>query len=212
MPEEIQLFDITEWTARFEDAAKPFIRESFVQGASAGREDLLVIAGFEDPQAMMLSSDRINAEVEKLAETFASQVVEVTGRELADTLKEGLSAGENLEQLSHRVGELWGEKKSTHASRIARTEINSAANSGAVATYQEAGVDQYKWLAAVDACEYCLSLDGKSVTIGKAFAPLGSVVKGVEGGQFQVTYRDVLHPPLHPNDRCTIVPVIEVPT
>jgi SPP1 gp7 family putative phage head morphogenesis protein len=207
----VDLFDITEWTARFEEAAKPFIRYAFSEGAGAGREDLLAMAGFEDPQATMLSAEQINAEVEKLAETFASQVVEITGRELADALKEGLAEGENMEQLFQRVGELWGIKKDSHAKLIARTEINSAANAGAVATYQEAGVTRHKWLASVDACEYCLALDGKSVIIGKSFAPLGSTVKGTEGGTFHVTYRDVKYPPLHPNDRCTIVPEIEVP-
>lgn len=210
-PSGVELFDTVEWVGKFEDAATPFIRETFQEGAAAGRDDLLAIAGFEDPGSLLLSADRINEQVEKLAESFASQVVDITGRELADVLKEGLSEGENLDQLAARVGELWGIKKDSHAKLIARTEINLAANSGAVATFKEGGIKSYTWLASVDACEFCLALNGKSVTIGESFAPLGSTVKGVEGGTFSVTFRDIKFPGLHPNDRCTIVPDIEVP-
>ena len=81
-------------------------------------------------------------------------------------------------------------------------------NAGAAKLWKDAGVEEHRWLAPVDACEFCRQLNGNVVALGKAFAPLGSVVKGVEGGTYNVTYESVQVPPLHPNDRCTIVPVI----
>jgi hypothetical protein len=64
-----------------------------------------------------------------------------------------------------------------------------------------------EWSAEFDACEFCLALNGMVVGLEESFAPLGGSVDGGDGGKYQVTYESINHPPLHPNCRCSILPV-----
>ena len=208
----VGLFDIDEWIARFTSVSEPFIQDALAKGVAAGQDDLRqfgALAAFDDPMSVLLSPDELQSAVLRETDGFASAVVDVTGRELGISLNAGLQEGENVQQLAKRIEALYEEKNDVASKRIARTEINNAANAGAVESWQKAGVQKYEWLASADACEFCLAMDGKVIQLGKAFAELGADVKGVEGGLFPVKYKTVKHPPLHPNDRCTIVPIIE---
>jgi HK97 family phage portal protein len=199
------LFDKAAWIKRFAEGAFPSLLQAFKKGEELGSHELEqagVVIG-------RLSSARIEKHVQELAQTFASTVVDMTGRELADALLPGIREGENIGQLSQRVGEVFGDKKSKHAELIARTEVNSAMNAGASDSWQEAGIEKQEWLASGDACEFCLALNGKVVEIGEPFAKLGTSVKGVNGGSYAVTYKNIMYPTLHPNCTCAVVPVVE---
>ena len=76
--------------------------------------------------------------------------------------------------------------------------------------YQQAGVEMVEWLPASDACPYCAALKGKRWATGGELFKLGDEwqPQGAER-PFRVSYEPVRHPPLHPNCRCTLVPVIE---
>jgi len=72
------------------------------------------------------------------------------------------------------------------ADRLIRTESSKFYNSAALDSYKDAGIEYVEFLAEADACEeHCQPNDGKVFQIGT-----GEV------------------PPLHPNCRCTILPVI----
>jgi len=73
---------------------------------------------------------------------------------------------------------------------ITRTEIMIGVNTGIKDRYKSAGVEKGEWLAAIDdsTCDECEGLDGKKF-------PLDS-------------FPDC---PTHPNCRCSILPVIEIP-
>lgn len=73
------------------------------------------------------------------------------------------------------------------ADRLFRTEASSFYNSAAEDSYREAGIIEVEWLTEEDdkTCDICGPLDGQRFPIG------------------------TVHPPGHPNCRCTILPVIE---
>jgi SPP1 gp7 family putative phage head morphogenesis protein len=74
------------------------------------------------------------------------------------------------------------------ADRLIRTEASKLFNTAAVDSYRNAGITQIEYLAEDDACEeLCQPNDGKIFDISNP-----SVV-----------------PPLHPNCRCTLLPVIK---
>lgn len=114
---------------------------------------------------------------------------------LRSTLAEGIAAGEGIPALSRRVRAVFEDARRWRAETIARTETIRASNAAAAAVYREAGVELIEWLLAPDytpeidhgACE---PYGGQVIELGAEFAP---------GVQF---------PPLHPNCRCTIAPVI----
>ena len=200
------LFSRAKWITRFVEAAMPSLRFAFRQGAELGVQDL-TRAGVDMVES--LPPDRIEKHVQRLAESFASSVVDMTGEQLAAALLPGIHEGENMEELAKRVAEVYGQKKDTHAELIARTEVNTAMNAGASETFVESGIKKHEWMASSSACEFCLVLDGNVVKIGEPFAKLGSTITGKRGGTYKVRYRAIKHPTLHPHCTCTIVPVIE---
>ncbi|MGI0130147.1 MAG: phage minor head protein, partial [Thermoplasmata archaeon] len=80
---------------------------------------------------------------------------------------------------------------------IARTETLTASNRSALIGYKRAGVEKVEWLLAPDYDPKddggeCEPLDGAQVESGQMFPDAG-----------------VDAPPLHPNCRCTIIPVVD---
>ena len=73
------------------------------------------------------------------------------------------------------------------ATMIARTEIIRAYAQGAVNQYKKVGVKKFKWICAYDdrTCERCASRDGKIYSFGEP------------------------QPPLHPNCRCAVAPIVD---
>lgn len=83
------------------------------------------------------------------------------------------------------------------AETIARTETAFADVQGNLNAYRESGqVESKRWLTAPDCCDECLELDGVVVGLDEDFPD--------DGGD---------GPPLHPNCRCDVLPVLtEDPT
>jgi len=79
------------------------------------------------------------------------------------------------------------------AERVIRTETNLMANRGEMLSYQEAGIEEYQFLATLDdrTCGECGDLDGRTFPVSEA----------KEGENY---------PPLHPFDRCTTIAVVRV--
>lgn len=74
---------------------------------------------------------------------------------------------------------------------IARTEATRLANLGALETYKDAGVTEYKWVAAYSdrTCPICEELNGQIYEMGKS---------------------EMRQPPAHVMCRCTVVPVVKL--
>jgi len=116
---------------------------------------------------------------------------DTTKDKLRKTLAEGVAQGEKIPSLASRVSSVYDEAKGYRSKMIARTETIASSNQGALQAYDQSGVVKKKqWLAESDACDDCLKLQGKKVNLHSSFG-------------------EVDCPPLHPNCRCTILPVIE---
>lgn len=75
-----------------------------------------------------------------------------------------------------------------NATTLVRTEVNHFANEAEMLSYEELGIERYKFIATLDnvTCEHCAELDNKVFN-----------VKDRKPGKN--------YPPIHPNDRCTTV-------
>lgn len=113
---------------------------------------------------------------------ISDYTVEVLARELAA----GVEAGESTAQLTARLRTTLGD--SARAEMIARTEVARAQTVATLDTYRENNMGGRRWLAASDAEADCAGLNGTTVAMDDEFP----------GGD----------PPLHPNCRCAIVPVL----
>ncbi len=201
------LYDRAEWVETFADESYPFTVVAFERGEQLGANDLQGAGvAFE---SMTLPTDQVEKHVRRLTRDFASEVVDVVGDDVYKAVKEGLKAEENVHGIAKRIAAVYGEKRDSAAERIARTEVNRALNAGAQETWKSAGIVQNEWLASVDACEFCTAMNGKRVALGEPFVKAGATIRGADGGTYTAKYGNVLHPTLHPNCTCTVVPIVE---
>lgn len=128
---------------------------------------------------------------------FVKSVNKTTIDKLDKALIDGLMSSEGIPELMKRVETVFAEAKGYRAEMIARTEVLSATNFATLEAYKQSNVVTGKeWLTAIDerTCEECDAMDGKVVTLNAVFqSPVGAVDA----------------PPLHPNCRCTTMPVLE---
>ena len=100
-------------------------------------------------------------------------------------VEELVIAGKNPDQLKKKLMEDFSVGY-READRLIRTEASHAYNEAAIESYKEAGLAQVDFLAEADCCDICAEYSGKRFLIG-----------------------DVPIIPVHPNCRCTYLPVIE---
>lgn len=104
-----------------------------------------------------------------------------------EIITQGLIQGKSVGTMSSALSAKMGQSYK-NAERLIRTETAHIHSEADRAAYNEAGVEEYEYMATLDArtCEVCGALDGK--------------VFKVEDAKPGVNY-----PPMHPNDRCTTI-------
>lgn len=172
--------------AKFAEFTLPRITEMVKINGTAAYAELGVSGSFDvsNPKVIKWIKEHVGDLIKDLADT--------TKDKLRKTLAQGVSRGEKIPSLASRISSVYDEAKGSRAIKIARTETISSSNQGALQAYDQSGVVERKeWLAEGDACDECLPMQGQVVKLHASFS----------GG--------VDCPPLHPNCRCTILPVIE---
>ena len=116
-------------------------------------------------------------------------------RKLALTLKEelnrGLIRGDSLQDISRVIADKLNNSYS-NAMRLVRTESCYVMNEATVNNYKENGIKEYEFMAFLDkkTSPQCRELDGKIISVEEYKAGLN-------------------FPPLHPNCRSCIIPIIK---
>lgn len=99
----------------------------------------------------------------------------------------GFEAGESIQQITKRIEGYFEGNARMRAERLARTEVITASNEGALHRYELENIDKVEFYPAPDACDVCLGWVGEYPT---------SESHGVITGQ------------THPNCRCVFLPVV----
>ena len=201
-----KLFDDSKYDGLIVSKLQPSLQDlALTQGGLA-----MVFAG-DDNNEFHLSSKIVNLLAEntrKMATTFNDETIE----QLNETLAEGIQAGEGIGALKGRVGDVYDKLEGYRTERIARTETLKASNDATVAAYKQTGfVTGKEWVVNPDACLQCEEFEGKTVPLDEAFLAVGqSYTYTDENGEEQSitnNYDTIEQPPLHPNCRCTIIPI-----
>lgn len=142
---------------------------------------------------------------------FSFDVNEYTQRELKNQLNRGFEEGESIKTIKERVKMVFGfgdnKEGNYRAQRIARSEVIRASNYGQEQAYIQSGVVSGKeWLTSFDerTCPACGAMDGRIIGLNQNYFNRGDIFQG-----FNLNYEDIKGPPLHPNCRCTLVPVVK---
>ena len=129
--------------------------------------------------------------VDMYRDAMVSEIKNITGQYatgIKRELQEAWSKGETIDQITRRVRDVTG-RSINKSITVARTETLRAGNAAVKERYAAAGIEMVEWVTARDdrQCDECDSLHGTTYPIGEE--------------------PDL---PVHPNCRCTVVPVIEV--
>jgi hypothetical protein len=114
--------------------------------------------------------------------------------------------------MSKAIGDRYDELDGYAADRIAKTESFRTSNAALKTAWKESGVVKtVRWYVSgkSNSCPFCLSLDGKVISIDDNFLNSGETLTvGEEGNEKTMTanYGDVGAPPIHPLCSCLIRP------
>ncbi len=206
------------WNTLIAEASRPFIQTAVNLGGAVGAEKL------SQATSSAIGFDVQNPATQRFVDRWtvrlADQVNQFTGVQLSNLIGEGLDKGESIFQLRTRVQE-WASDADpergapARAEMIARTESARAYVAGESEAWKQSDVKvRKKWLLAPNACEFCRATaaefnKGGGIELDEDFYQKGDTVIGADGGRLKLDYSSTPGPPLHPNDRCDLVPVIE---
>lgn len=153
----------------------------------------------------------VQAYLKKRTYQFSFEMTQETNTLIGKALKLGVANGESIPDIRKRVERVFKDMEKYRSERIARSEVVRASNFATMEAYEQSGVvEKMEWLVTSDdrLCPLCEPLDGKSVKLGDSFFDKGDRHVGADGSELDLDYETIEHPPLHPNCRCTIVPIV----
>lgn len=148
--------------------------------------------------------------IERNVRKFATSMVETDREKMIDIIANGLKEGHSVAKIRKTITETFAEYSKTQSERITRTEVIRASNFGTMDAWEQSGVVVGKqWLTAMDdrVDPLCAYMNGKVVSLSKNYFDKGQVLE-VGDHKTDFSYGSVKVPPLHPNCRCTLLPVL----
>lgn len=162
-----------------------------------------------------IANPEVQAFISKYSFKFADKIGATTKEGLRGLVGQAQVEGWSINKLRDELGGIYGGWDKTRAEMIARTETIRSSNAGAVMSYRQAGIEYKQWYTArdTDVCAWCRDMHEKIVGVSENYWAMGDTmtvdVPDAEPISMTFTYEDVGEPPLHPNCRCTILPVVE---
>lgn len=91
------------------------------------------------------------------------------------------------------------------ANLAAETETVRTANRAAKIAYKQNDMERVMWRTnSAKPCQFCRTLDGKTVRVNEAFTELGDELEGEDGGKITVGHKTLSNPPAHARYGCFV--------
>ena len=132
--------------------------------------------------------------VKERVEKFAKSMVQTDKDRIIDIIANGVQGGSSIPEISSSIRDAFDSK--AQADMITRTEVANAASTAQIDAWKQTGVVEGKEWIVSDPCPECEPYDGEVVGLDKNFYEASEFAEG--------------DPPLHPNCKCAIVPVIDM--
>lgn len=146
----------------------------------------------------------------------AKEINTETEKQIRATLAQGMRENETIQELTARIMHVFGTASTYRAFMIARTEAAMAENYADVVAWGQTGVVESKqWFTAEDehVCGFCHEMDGVTITLKQSFFDKGDVMmfedKNGKPHEMTLDFRTIGEPPLHPNCRCVLLPILK---
>jgi len=193
------------------NTAKPYAQTIAEAGLSQGAS-LLPDGSFDLGLLSGKASEFVVQATNRAAIRMAQSVSDSLAERVSNIIRVGIeetATGTDVIGLLEEAG--FDENR---AQTIARTESARAYTDGQNAAWEASGVVKGKtWLVSPYACEFCEAaakeFGEKSVGVNDAFYERGATITGASGATMALDFDDTSGPPLHPNCRCSLLPVID---
>lgn len=193
------------------NTAKPYAQTIAEAGLSQGAS-LLPDGSFDLGLLSGKASEFVVQATNRAAIRMAQSVSDSLAERVSNIIRVGIeetATGTDVIGLLEEAG--FDENR---AQTIARTESARAYTDGQNAAWEASGVVKGKtWLVSPYACEFCEAAAAqygeKSVGVNDAFYERGATITGASGATMALDFDDTSGPPLHPNCRCSLLPVID---
>ena len=191
-------FDKPRWLRRFREEMRPVLTLVATDAARTAFEGVSLTTAFN------VVDLNISNAMMRQAQRFAEEVNATTWDALRTSLKDGIEAGESVDDLAGRVEGIMADRIRSSGTTIARTETTRASTTGTLAGWKASGVVSHvQWLAALDerTRETHIAAHGQTVELGKSFEVGGC--SGPGPGEISCARESV-------NCRCTTIAVLDV--
>lgn len=201
---------IAKETSVFAAPLQEFIRELI------SAEGIILIQELTPDKLFFNRSDFIEKFITKDGLKYIKAIQQTTADLIKNALTTSIANGDGVSVIKEKVSQIYLEATTQRAETIARSEVMRATNFAALESYRQSGVvKRKKWITSFDerTCPWCPQFNGKIVELDKDFAKLGDTIYGTNANGNSVSLKvgvdDVSVPPIHPNCRCVLAPVIE---
>lgn len=140
---------------------------------------------------------------------FARKVNTKTTDSIRTMMTQAQTEGWSISRMIDEIRSVYSGWSGTRAETIARSETIRSSNAGELEAFREAGIETQEWYASIDerTCVFCGEMHEKQLSVGGVWQTAGSEMV-INGQRLVMDYGDVKYPPLHPDCRCTILPVL----
>lgn len=138
-------------------------------------------------------------------------VDQTTNDQIANAVAEATDQGLGVSGVVTSIQNVFTQLKEQRVETIVRTETVRASNQASVASWKQSGVVKAKeWWTAQDerVSPFDRTLHGKVISLESDFFKKGDTLE-VDGQKLKIDYTDIPAPPLHPNCRCTLLPITQ---
>lgn len=163
-------------------------------------DNLAVIAGQDaydliDLKEPYITHEKMRAKIRVSVDKFTKSMLDTDQQILTDIIADGVESGMAIPEIRSHLTSVFDEFSKNQANRITRTEVLRVSNQSTLDAYEQSGVVEGKqWLTA-GATDECADYEGQIETLsGNFYDDTSEFADG--------------DPPLHPNCRCVLLPVL----
>lgn len=162
------------------------------QAVLAGQEAYKLL-GINDVYTPYKLRDTIAANVRK----FTESMLQTDRDTLTNIIQHGIEQGQTMAEIRNTIQLDFQDISKNQAQRITFTEVARASNQASIDAYEQSGVVEGKQWITFGSVDECADFDGQ-------------IVYGLSKGFYSGTddFKDG-DPPLHPNCKCIVIPVLE---
>lgn len=195
-----------------------YIRSAYGRGLQHAAAELRK-AGIEVTEAQLSSTFALPVHEESLELLYTRNyqalqgITEEVDKQVSRILTDGFRQGWNPNKMAREITDRVDSIGKTRATTLARTEVINAHSEGTLNRYERAGVDEVtiraEFSTAQDrrVCPLCRAREGKIVTIERARSETFQFEAG-EDQPSSLSGEYPIKPPIHPNCRCSWLPVV----